>query len=324
MYFSSRSLVVVATTAALAVGSRLPERLHQRSERDVVPLEGQIFPQPSAASASTSTPLEGQVFTDHPPAPTSAPVKKGAGVWAAPKLDANIEELGVSWAYAWSPAPGKAFTDLSLSPPAGVQLVPLVTTEMNTPETFASLRGKGYQAVLGFNEPDAGVASISPADAAKAWSDFVATGLRVGSPAPVHTKLVPGDWFYDFMNLTKAQGSRVDFIALHYYAAEFDDVDTAVANFKAYIQRVRDVYRLSIWVTGFAMISRHADPSHWNLPDEATQGRFLTAACQMLNDLPYVEKYAWLAVPQNETQPAMNLLDSQGNFTPLGNLYKAV
>ena len=40
------------------------------------------------------------------------------------------------------------------------------------------------------------------------------------------------------MNLTKAQGSRVDFIALHYYATEFEDVDAAVDNFKAYIQRV--------------------------------------------------------------------------------------
>ena len=251
-------------------------------------------------------------------------MKKGAGVWAAPKLDADVKELGVSWAYAWSPTPGKAFTDMSLTPPAGVQLVPLVTTDMNTPETFASLKGKGYQAVLGFNEPDAGVGPISPADAAKAWPNFVATGLRVGSPAPSNTKLVPGDWFYDFMNLTKAQGSRVDFIALHYYATEFGDVDAAVANFKAYIQSVRDVYGLSIWVTEFAMVSYHADPSQWDLPDEETQGRFLTAACQMLNDLPYVEKYAWFAVPQNETQPATNLFDSQGNITPLGNLYTAI
>lgn len=288
-------------TCLLTNRSGLPEGLHQRYERDGVPLEG-------------------QVFTDHPqtPAPTGAPVKKGAAVWAAPKLDADVEELGVSWAYAWSPSPEKAFTDMSLSPPAGVQLVPLVTTEMNTPETFASLKGKGYQAVLGFNEPDAGVASISPAEAAAAWPNFVASGLRVGSPAPSNTKLVPGDWFYDFMSLIKAQGSRVDFIALHYYATEFDDVEAAVANFKAYIQSVRDVYRLSIWVTEFAMVSYRADP------DEATHGRFLTAACQMLDDLPYVEKYAWFAVPPSETQPATSLFDSQGNITPLGTLYKAV
>ena len=267
-------------------------------------------------------PLEEQVFTDHPqtPAPTSAPVKKGAGVWAAPKLDANVKELGVSWAFAGSPAPEKAFTDMSLSPPSGVQLVPLVTTDMNTPETFTSLKGKGYQAVLGFNEPDAGTALFSPADAAEAWPSFVATGLRVGSPAPANTKLIPGDWFYDFMNLTKAQGSRVDFIALHYHATEFDDIDAAVANFKAYVQSVRDVYRLSIWVTEFALVSYRADPS---FPDEATQGRFLTAACRMLDDLPYVEKYAWFAGPRTETPLATDLFDSQGNITPLGSLYKA-
>ncbi|CAF9930788.1 MAG: hypothetical protein HETSPECPRED_007708 [Heterodermia speciosa] len=168
------------------------------------------------------------------------------------------------------------------------------------------------------------VVSISPTDPAAAWSIFVATSLRVGSPTPVDTKLALGDWLNDFMNLTKAQGSRVDFIALHYYATEFDDVDAAVANFKVHIQRVRDVYRLSIWVAEFATVSYHADPSQWDLPDEATQGRFLTAACQMLNHLPYVEKYAWFAVPQNETQPATNLFDSQGNITPLGNLCKAM
>ena len=310
-------------TCLLTNRSGLPEGLHQRYGRLVVPLEGQVFPQPAQP---TRVPLEGQVFTDHPQiaAPTGAPVKKGAAVWAAPKLDANVKELGVSWAYALSPTPEKVFTDISLSPPAGVQLVPLVTVDMNTPETFASLKGKGYQAVLGFNEPDAGVASISPADAAKAWPSFVGTGLRVGSPAPVNTKLVPGDWFYDFMSLTKAQGSRVDFIALHYYATQFDNVDAAVANFRAYIQSVRDMYHLSIWVTEFAMVSYHADPSQWDLPDEATQGRFLTAASQMLDDLPYMEKYAWFAVPQNETQPATNLFDSQGNITPLGDLYKAV
>ena len=126
------------------------------------------------------------MFPDQPqaPVPTDAPVKKGAGVWAAPKLDADIKELGVSWAYAWLPAPESAFTDMSLSPPAGVQLVPLVTTETNKAGNFTSLKGKGYQVVLGFNEPETRVASISPADAAAAWPIFVPTSLRVGSPAP--------------------------------------------------------------------------------------------------------------------------------------------
>lgn len=216
---------------------------------------------------------------------------------------------------------------MGLSPPAGVELVPMVIKGQNTPETFATIKAKGYREILGVNEPDGGSISgaIGASDAAKAWPDFVATGLRIGSPAPANTNLVPGDWFYEFMNETKAAGSRVDSIALHQYANEFNDVDTAVANFKPYIQAVRDMYKLPIWVTEFAMVDYYSsDISQFTVPDSETEGRCLTAACEMLEGLDYVERYAWFAVPENANQPAMNLFDTLGNINPFGAAYKAI
>ena len=122
-------------------------------------------------------------------------------------------------------------------------------------------------------------------------------------------------------NIT-ALGSKVDFIALHHYAPEFNDVNTAVTNSKTYIQSVHDMYKLPIWVTEFAMVDYSINP--YNVPDDATQAQYLTAACQMLEDLVFVERYAWFAAPQNSAQPPTNLLDSSGSLTALGSKYKAV
>ena len=131
-----------------------------------------------------------------------------------------------------------------------------------------------------------------------------------------------GDWFYDFMTQIKAKGSKVDFIALHHYASELNDVNASVTNFQKYIQSVYDTYKLPIWVTEFAMIDYSTNPP--TVPDQGTEAQYLTAACQMLEGLDFVERYAWFAVPQNAKQPATSLADPSGNLNALGNAYKAL
>ena len=313
------SIFSIALATLVAVSSSQPIS----STTSDIPVEEQTCPQPTL-DTSPDTPLEETVFAENKAAvETRSSVKKGAGIWASNKLDSAVKDLGVSWAYGWSPTPETAFTIMGLTPPDNVELVPLIYTGENTRENFASVKSKGYKEILGFNEPDAGVNSISVSDAVKAWPDFVATGLRVGSPAPAETKLREGDWFFDFMNEIKAIGSHVDFIALHHYANEFNDVNVAIASFKTYIQSVYDMYQLPIWVTEFAMVSYHPDPTQWDLPDSETERHFMTASCQMLDELKFVERYAWFAVPENAKQPATNLADMAGNLTGLGYLYKA-
>ena len=126
------------------------------------------------------------------------------------------------------------------------------------------------------------------------------------------------------MTQIKAMGSKVDFIALHHYAREFNDIDAAVANFKRYIQSVYDMYKLPVWVTEFAMVDYWQLGGEYTTPDDATQVQFLTAACKMLEGLEYVERYAWFALPQNSAQPPTHLFDTSGNITVIGQAYKAL
>lgn len=301
-------------------------------------------------TASSKRPLEGQTVQDLPSIPTTTPLnalpsiptitplnalpsvdlatnasatgKKGAGLWSAVKIDTAVKEIGASWAYCWYFDPETAFTNISLTIPPDVELVPLVSTGLNTAANFATIKAKGYKTILGWNEPD--LSPVTATEAANAWPEFVATGLRVGSPAPANHKLREGEWFYDFMNQIKALGSKVDFIALHHYAPEFETIDTAVDNFKKYLESVYEMYRLPIWVTEFAMVDYRDPGREYRTPDDATQSRYLTAACQMLESLEYIERYAWFALPQNNAQPPTNLFDPSGDITALGKAYKAV
>ena len=48
------------------------------------------------------------------------------------------------------------------------------------------------------------------------------------------------------------------------------------------------------------------------------------AAVKMLNELSYVERLAWFAVPWSSVQPASNLFDESGSITPMGTAYAAL
>jgi len=83
------------------------------------------------------------------------------------------------------------------------------------------------------------------------------------------------------------------------------------------------VYKLPIWVTELAVVDYSVRQS-WKTPRAATQIQYFTAACQMLEGLDYVERYACFAVPQSSAQPATNLLVVRGDITDLGNAYEVI
>lgn len=119
----------------------------------------------------------------------------------------------------------------------------------------------------------------------------------------------------------KKSGSHVDFIALHHYESDFN-VHFAVHGFRAYVQRVYDMYHLPIWVTEYAMVNY---TSHgWHVPDSAVQAEYARASSKMLQSLHFVERFAWFALPESNRQPATNLYDSHGNITPVGLSYMSV
>ena len=82
------------------------------------------------------------------------------------------------------------------------------------------------------------------------------------------------------------------------------------------------MYKLPIWITEYAMVSYDSYPS-WNIPDAATQVEYAEASTKMLQSLPYVERYAWFAMPASSSQPATYLYDGS-TISDVGTAYKAL
>ena len=136
-------------------------------------------------------------------------------------------------------------------------------------------------------------------------------GKRMGSPAPAHTSLTEGDWFYDFITTVVKAGSPPDFISLHYYSSNGN-----VSTFQTCIERVYKMYEIPIWVTERAYIDYSTDPP--TVPSTAEQVTYMQGAVKMLNGMSYVERFASFAVPWSSVQPASSLFDESGSITPMG------
>lgn len=180
------------------------------------------------------------------------------------------------------------------------------------------LATSNHTTLLGYNEPDrpAGPA-VSVSTAISLWPSVLATNKRIGSPAPAETKLVPGDWFYDFMSGISKNGDHVDFICLHHYSP-----DGNVTAFRSYIESVHNFYSLPIWVTEWAYVDYAQDPP-W-VPDMDSQNAYMQEAVKMLDSLSFVERYAWFALPENESQPGSFLFGKGGEISGRGTAYKGL
>ena len=259
------------------------------------------------------------------PTTSSSGGRKGGGLLACPGIGTAVNNLKISWGYGWIEDPNSIFTDENLQVPSGLDLVPLIArTAGATSSVFDVIKSQSnYKAILGPNEPD--INEKDPQATAKIWPQFVATGLRVGSPAPAHTTLESGDWFVEFMSAIAAAGSHVDFIALHSYGQQFDNVAGSVAEIKSYIEAVYAKYQLPIWLTETAMATWEGSNCWTNgcYPDEATQAEFASAVVQMLEGLDggLLERYSYFEVGG---EAPSNLCDNNsGALTSAGQAYAA-
>ncbi|MCU0796748.1 MAG: glycosyl hydrolase [Akkermansiaceae bacterium] len=176
-------------------------------------------------------------------------------------------------------------------------------------------RAKGINHLLGFNEPDRpDQANMSVDQAIAAWPTLLKTGLRLGSPAPSDGGL---GWLYEFMDKADKRGLRVDFVAVHYYRAVPDPGDgrNAAAQFKAFLQDIHNRTRRPIWITEWnngANWTPHRDPN----PTE--QKRAIEAMIEMLDETPWVERYA----PFNWVEDSRKFVGDKGALTPAGEMYR--
>jgi hypothetical protein len=100
-----------------------------------------------------------------------------------------------------------------------------------------------------------------------------------------------------------ARGYRVNFITVHWYGADFA-TGPAVSQLEGYLQAIHARYHLPIWLTEFALASFGAGPS---FPTQRQQAAFVTASTSMLESLPYVQRYAWFALPSTATDGSAGL-----------------
>lgn len=236
--------------------------------------------------------------------------KKGVGSYLnVSKAVANMTALHVGWYYNWGTVPYAA--------PPGVQFVPMIWSHkyVNDGKLKAAKAAgaAGAGVLLGFNEPDnGGQANMTVDQAIADWPKLMATGLRLGSPAPVGgDDFTPNSWLSRFMDQAKARHLRVDFVCIHPYQANFDPTQ-ATADLKREIEHVHTRYGLPIWVTEYGMVNW----SNNTYPDAATAARFAVESAAMMDRLPYVERYAWYSlIPDQHT---LSLTNSDGSLNVIG------
>jgi RNA polymerase sigma factor (sigma-70 family) len=268
----------------------------------------------SAAAVPSASPSAVHSAVAAAPLLNTPPVgKKGVSVWRFNGVDTALADSRADWYYTWA-------TDHSgITAPSGVGFVPMVWGAKSvTPANLAQAKAAGPY-LLGFNEPDMSSQSNMTVDQALSlWPQLMASGQILGSPAVATGAATPGGWLDRFMSGAQANGYRVDFITLHWYGSDFDTAP-AVSQLQSYFQAVYNRYHKPIWLTEYALI----DFSHGTAyPTDQQQAAFVTASAQMLTSLPYVQRYAWFALPAADSGPSTGLFRSGPAVTAAGKAFE--
>lgn len=189
------------------------------------------------------------------------------------------QNLDVAWNYNWN---------LDKNSTANVEYV-AIRQNRYWPGLDQDWKARGITHLLGYNEPDhADQANMTVAEAISGWPDLLGTGLRVGAPA-----ITDGGsaWLYSFMDQAAAAGLRVDYVPVHYYRSYWNAADPAGAanQFYNFLKGIHDRVQRPIWVTEFNNGANWtSDPD----PTAAQQAATVEAMITMLDNAPFVERYA--------------------------------
>jgi hypothetical protein len=215
------------------------------------------------------------------------------------------KNLNVGWYYNWN---------LNANSTPDLEYVPIRQNRW-WPGLKQDWKTRGSTHLLGFNEPDRkDQAKMTVAEAIKAWPELLATGLRLGAPAPSDGGL---DWLYDFIDQADAAGLRVDFVPVHYYRAIQDpgNAREAAGQFERFLKGVHDRVKRPLWVTEW---NNGANWTKAPKPNAREQKEAVAEMIEMLDKTPFVERYAiynWV-----EEMRAVQAKD--GSLTPAGEVYR--
>lgn len=182
--------------------------------------------------------------------------------------------------------------------------------------------------VLGFNEPDSCTSQSGQYYdmcevnvALGIYENLMKTGLRLVSPACTQGAVF--DWLYSFNNLAIQNDIRIDVIAVHWYdwvnPQQTPNADPmGVFNrFKNYLTAVHDMFGLPIWITEF-------NANKYRTTEVNQQ--FMELALPYLENLDYVERYAWFQPNPTDGNPtgSADFYNESMNLTEIGEFYKNI
>ena len=312
----------VALVTCAAGGTVAVVHAHEAAAPAALSVAAPRLPAPPPAPP---VPLVTHIARAKRPAPKPSPSKaapvtvtsqrKGVATWDATGVSQELAASGASWYYDWGATPS------GITAPASTSFVPMIWGASDvTAATLDQVKSEG-DVLLGFNEPDqSGQANMTVAQALSLWPQLEATGMTLGSPAVSSGAATPGGWLDQFMTGAKARGYRVNFITVHWYGGDFS-TGPAVQQLESYLQAIYNQYHLPIWITEFALTS-YAGPTP-TFPTEAQQAAFLTAATTMLDGLPYVQRYAWFALPVSAGSGTTGLFNPGPAATEVGTAFEA-
>jgi hypothetical protein len=260
----------------------------------------------------------------------------------------KLTNLNITWAYNWSITP----------PPVtpGLSFVPMLWDASDvTPANISALaNGKAtgqYDTLLGFNEPDSSTqANMTPEQAIALWPQLESTGLRLGSPAVTDFTTYSGKtWLTSFMteagcDRTQDQinqhipnpNCRVAFIAVHLYR-DWTSPQAASNQIRTDLINLHSQYDLPVWITEIGTIDTNTTGGSsfllWLPPTESSAESFMSDVTSMMNQLTWVERYAWMSdyMCDLDQQYApktpylySSLYNCHQNLTGLGQLYQGL
>lgn len=199
------------------------------------------------------------------------------------------------WFYNWTPR-GQSQD--------GVEFVPMVKGKWDVnPGTLNAIKSSGAKVLLTFNEPErANQGNVTVAEALNVWPQLVATGLKLGSPAPSSDGR-GSQWLDQFMTGAQQRKLRVDFLAVHWYRS------ANPRDFEAWLAALHQKWHRPIWITEFNAMYSGGD-----------RVQFARQSFRILNRLHYVERYAYFSAPTG--QPGSLWKDgAHQTLTPLGEDY---
>lgn len=221
--------------------------------------------------------------------------------------DANLLDK-CAWYYSYNAEPNYNVTNGDVAP----SFVPM----------FWCLKDEGAipsyvntSFLLGYNEPnDAGQCNTSPKDAAVAWSTRMKLfpNTQFVSPATAGNGI---PWLTQFIgncsSLYGPSGCRLSYIAVHYYSC-------TPSSTMAYLKSVYDAFKLPVWLTEFSCgDGAEGKPT-------ADQIKFMKEIVPLLEEAPYVYRYAWMAVEDSKGLRDLVTSSSPQQLTELGQLYNSL